>query len=97
MDAVASNGFSSEGISKSVNLDGARRMALKHIEEFVSTFSDPQLFSAAASSSTPAPLAQVAELARIQEAGHLRCRLFMYLFIFLPYWSSGWGMILPTL
>ncbi|RWR80626.1 protein ARABIDILLO 1-like protein isoform X1 [Cinnamomum micranthum f. kanehirae] len=73
MDAVASNGFSSEGISKSVNLDGARRMALKHIEEFVSTFSDPQLFSAAASSSTPAPLAQVAELARIQEAGHLRC------------------------
>ncbi|XP_068650796.1 protein ARABIDILLO 1-like [Aristolochia californica] len=73
MDEVALVGSSSEGTSKSVSLDGARRMALKHIEEFVLTFSDPQSFSVAASSSAPAALAQVAEAARIQEAGHLRC------------------------
>ncbi|XP_068635216.1 protein ARABIDILLO 1-like isoform X1 [Aristolochia californica] len=73
MDEVALIGSSSEGTSKTVTLDGARRMALKHIEEFVLTFSDPQSFSVAAASSAPAALAQVAESARIQEAGHLRC------------------------
>lgn len=71
---VASAGTSSEGVSKCVSLDGARRMALKHIEAFVLTFSDPQAFAAAAASSAPAALAQVTEAARIQEAGHLRCR-----------------------
>ncbi|KMS99948.1 hypothetical protein BVRB_1g017930 [Beta vulgaris subsp. vulgaris] len=70
---VASAGTSSEGVSKCVSLDGARRMALKHIEAFVLTFSDPQAFAAAAASSAPAALAQVTEAARIQEAGHLRC------------------------
>lgn len=74
MDEVAVVGPSSEGSSKSVNFDGARRMALKHIETFVLTFSDPPVFSVAASSSAPAALAQVAEATRIQEAGHLRCR-----------------------
>ncbi|XP_077244984.1 protein ARABIDILLO 1-like [Tasmannia lanceolata] len=73
MDEVALVGPSSEGISKSVSLDSARRMALKHIEEFVLTFSDPQTFLAAAASSAPTSLAHVAEAARIQEAGHLRC------------------------
>ncbi|KAF8412939.1 hypothetical protein HHK36_000911 [Tetracentron sinense] len=73
MDEVALIGPSSEGTSKSVNLDGARRMALKNIEAFVLTFSDPQTFSAAAASSAPAALAQVAEAARILEAGQLRC------------------------
>ncbi|OAY62749.1 Protein ARABIDILLO 1 [Ananas comosus] len=73
MDEVAVVGPSSEGSSKSVNFDGARRMALKHIETFVLTFSDPPVFSVAASSSAPAALAQVAEATRIQEAGHLRC------------------------
>ncbi|KAF6149917.1 hypothetical protein GIB67_008638 [Kingdonia uniflora] len=73
MDEVAPIGSSSEGIPKSVSLDGARRMALKKIESFVLTFSDPQSFAAAAASSAPASLAQVAEAARIQEAGHLRC------------------------
>lgn len=72
MDEVALIGSSSESMSKSVSLDGARRTALKHIKEFVLTFSDPQTFSAAAIS-TPASLALVAEAARIQEAGHLRC------------------------
>lgn len=66
---------SSESTSKSISLDGARRMALKHIEAFVITFMDPQIFVAAAVSSTPTMLAQVTESARIQEAGHLRCRL----------------------
>ncbi|CAN6703968.1 unnamed protein product [Malus baccata var. baccata] len=73
MDEYAMIGTSSESVSKSVSLDGARRMALKHIEAFVHTFSDPQTFGAAAVSSAPAALAQVTEGARIQEAGHLRC------------------------
>lgn len=74
MDEVAHVGTSSESTSKSVSLDGARRMALKHIEAFVLTFSDQQAFAAAAVSSAPAALAQVTESARIHEAGHLRCR-----------------------
>ncbi|KAJ4951573.1 hypothetical protein NE237_028405 [Protea cynaroides] len=73
MDEIALIGSSSEGFSKSVSLDDARRMALKHIETFVLTFSAPQTFYTAAVSSAPAALAQVAEAARIQEAGHLRC------------------------
>lgn len=73
IDEVALVGSSSEGTSKCVSLDGARRMALKHIEAFVLTFSDPQAFAAAAASLAPAALAQVTEAARIQEAGHLRC------------------------
>ncbi|GAB2270968.1 Protein ARABIDILLO 1 [Dionaea muscipula] len=73
MDEVALIGTSAEGSSKGVNLDGARRMALKHIEAFVLSFSDPQAFSTAAASSAPAALAQVTEAARISEAGHLRC------------------------
>ncbi|KAH8516574.1 hypothetical protein H0E87_004792 [Populus deltoides] len=73
MDEFALIGTSTENISKSVNLDGARRMALKHIEAFVLTFTDPQAFATAAASSAPAALAQVTERARIQEAGHLRC------------------------
>ncbi|GKV12772.1 hypothetical protein SLEP1_g23883 [Rubroshorea leprosula] len=73
MDEIAPMGPLSESTSKSVSLDGAKRMALKHIEAFVLTFSDPQSFAAAAASSAPAALAQVTERARIQEAGHLRC------------------------
>ena len=74
MDEYALIGTSSESTSKSVSLDGARRMALKHIEAFVLTFSDAHAFAAAAASSAPAALSQVTEGARIQEAGHLRCR-----------------------
>ncbi|CAN1289907.1 Protein ARABIDILLO 1 [Linum perenne] len=73
MDEFALVGSASEGISKSVSLEGARRLALKHIEAFVLAFSDQQAFAVAASSSAPAALAQVTERARIQEAGHLRC------------------------
>ncbi|KAL2478009.1 Protein ARABIDILLO 1 [Forsythia ovata] len=73
MDEIAPTGTSTESTSKSVSLDGARRMALKNIEAFVMTFSDAQAFSAAAASSAPTALTQVTESARIQEAGHLRC------------------------
>lgn len=83
MDKFALVGSSSEGTSKIVNFDAARKMALKHIEAFVMNFSDPQVFAAAAASSAPASLAQVVEVARIQEAGHLRCRSSF--FFFFPY------------
>ncbi|KAJ8565572.1 hypothetical protein K7X08_008148 [Anisodus acutangulus] len=73
MDEVALVGASSDSNSKSVNLDGARRMALKNIEAFILAFSDPQAFSVAAASSVPAALTQVTQAARIHEAGHLRC------------------------
>ncbi|XP_072987400.1 protein ARABIDILLO 1-like [Typha latifolia] len=73
IDEMAVVGSLSESSSKSVNFDGARRMALKHIEAFVLKYSDPQVFSAAAASSAPAALLQVAEAVRIQEAGNLRC------------------------
>ncbi|KAG6492965.1 hypothetical protein ZIOFF_047936 [Zingiber officinale] len=61
------------GSSKSVNFDGARKMALKQIEEFLLSFSDPHIFSEAATSSAPATLAQVVEAVRIPEAGNLIC------------------------
>ncbi|GAB4861969.1 Protein ARABIDILLO 1 [Ancistrocladus abbreviatus] len=73
MDEIALIGTSTEGTSKCANLDGARMMALKHIEAFIKAFSDQQALHAAAASSAPAALAQVTEAARIQEAGHLRC------------------------
>lgn len=76
MDEFALVGTSTESSSKSVNLEGARRMALKNIEAFILTFTDPQAFTAAAASSAPAALTQVTELSRIHEAGHLRCRSF---------------------
>ncbi|KAL7158421.1 hypothetical protein ABFS83_02G142400 [Erythranthe nasuta] len=73
LDEIAVVGTSTESGSKSVNLDGFRRMAMKHIEAFLLTFSDPQAFAAAAASSAPTALTQITEAARIQEAGHLRC------------------------
>ncbi|KAK8944276.1 Protein ARABIDILLO 1 [Platanthera zijinensis] len=72
LDEFAAVG-SSEGTSKSVSFEGARKMALKHIEALIHSFSDHQLFSMAVASSTPSALAQVLEATRIQEAGHLRC------------------------
>ncbi|KAK6162626.1 hypothetical protein DH2020_002467 [Rehmannia glutinosa] len=79
MDEIALVGTSTEGTSKSVNLDGLRKMALKNIEAFVMKFTEPQAFLAAAASSAPASLTQVTESARIQEAGHLRCRFSLSL------------------
>jgi hypothetical protein len=74
MDEVALVETSSDTNSKSFNVEGARRIALKHIETFVLTFSDPHVFSMAAASSAPAALSHVAEAVFIHEAGHLRCR-----------------------
>lgn len=65
---------SSQGSSKSLNIDGVGRMALKHVDEFVSSFYEPQTFNAAAATLVPTALAQIAETIRIPEAGHLRCR-----------------------
>ncbi|THG00461.1 hypothetical protein TEA_006891 [Camellia sinensis var. sinensis] len=73
MDEFVQIGTSSESTSKSVSLDEARRCALRHIKAFVLSFYDPQTFAAATASSSPAALTQVAESARIPEAGHLRC------------------------
>lgn len=73
MEEAAAAGMVFDSAPKNGNLDGARRMALRHIEAFIMTFSDHQTFSVATSSCAPAAFAQVAETARIQEAGHLRC------------------------
>jgi hypothetical protein len=75
MDEVAFGLSNGESNSRTlVSLDAARKLALRNIEAFVQTFSDQQALTAAASSWAPATLNQVAEDARIQEAGHLRCR-----------------------
>ncbi|XP_010473820.1 PREDICTED: protein ARABIDILLO 2-like [Camelina sativa] len=73
MDEYAMIGTSSESASKSVTLNGARMMALKHIGAFIKTFMEHQIFTGGALSFAPSMLAQVAEKARIPEAGHLRC------------------------
>lgn len=85
MEDIASIGSSLEGTSESENLDVIRRMALKHIEDFVRSFSDSQTFATALASAVPTSLAQITEGARIPEAAHLRCR-FHYLGI--PTFSS---------
>ncbi|PPD74961.1 hypothetical protein GOBAR_DD28102 [Gossypium barbadense] len=63
------------GSSKSLNIDGVGRMALKHVEEFVSSFYEPQTFNAAAATLVPTALAQIVEAIRIPETGHLRCSM----------------------
>ncbi|XP_038992313.1 protein ARABIDILLO 1-like isoform X2 [Hibiscus syriacus] len=73
IDTSVPAGSSSSGSSKTLNTDGVGRIALKHVEEFVTSFYDPQSFLTAASSLVPTALAQIAEAIRIQEAGHLRC------------------------
>ncbi|CAN8267905.1 unnamed protein product [Cochlearia groenlandica] len=73
MDEYAVIGTSSENTLKSVSFNGARSMALKQIEAFITTFIEPRIFAAAAFSFAPTMLAQVTENARIEEAGHLRC------------------------
>lgn len=73
MDEVAAGLKFSESVSKSGGLDGARRLAMRHIESFIQAFSDQQALSTAATSWAPPALMPVANSARIQEAGHLRC------------------------
>jgi hypothetical protein len=62
-----------------MNFDEIKRVALKKIEAFVLSFSVPQNFAAAMMSSAPKALGQVAEAVRIPEAGHLRCRFFLFI------------------
>lgn len=79
MDEVVSGGAYCETIIRNGGLDAARRLALQHIDKFVQAFSDPHSLSLAAASWAPAVLLQVAESARITEAGHLRCRYCCYM------------------
>ena len=90
MDDIAAIESLAEGTSKKANPERVRRMALKYINDFVLAFSDTHSLAAALVSSAPAALAQVAEAARIPEAGHLRCRFsFIYGSLLLVYthWS----------
>ncbi|OMO52204.1 Armadillo [Corchorus olitorius] len=83
IDGAVPVGPSSQGSSKTLNVDGVGRMALKHVEEFVISFFDPQTFYTAAASLAPTAFAQISEAIRIPEAGHLRCRFFFFFFFFL--------------
>lgn len=74
MDTVAAGATFCENVSKSGGLDVARRLAMRHIESFIQAFSDQQGLIAASTSWASAALMLVADSARIQEAGHLRCR-----------------------
>ncbi|KAK1364585.1 Arm domain-containing protein/F-box-like domain-containing protein [Heracleum sosnowskyi] len=72
MEEFCLSGASSEDNLKS-RIDAFRFLAMKSIDDFICAYSDPQLLSAVATSSSPALLTQVAESAHILEAGHLRC------------------------
>ncbi|KAL1543335.1 Protein ARABIDILLO 1 [Salvia divinorum] len=73
MHEIALAGTSAGGTSKIVKLDNLRTLALKCIDDFVMSFSNPQAFAAAAASSAPTALVQVTEAVSIQEACQLRC------------------------
>ncbi|EEF51610.1 ubiquitin-protein ligase, putative [Ricinus communis] len=75
MDEIApvGPGPSLEGVLKSVNLATVKRIALKHVEAFVRSFSASQTFATVLASSAPTTITRVAEAARIPEAGLLRC------------------------
>eukprot|EP00249_Psilotum_nudum_P024609 c29236_g1_i1 orf=349-3153(+) len=73
MDEYAMGTTFCESVTKCGGLEGARRLATQHIEAFVQAFSDQHALAVAAVSWAPAALMIVADSARIQEAGHLRC------------------------
>lgn len=73
MDEVALGATFCENVSKSGGLDGARRLAMHNIESFIHSFSEQAALLAASASWAPAALLNVADSARIPEAGHLRC------------------------
>ncbi|KAL1809230.1 hypothetical protein ACET3Z_026220 [Daucus carota] len=54
-------------------IDAFRSSAMKSIDDFIFAFSDPQLLSAVATSSSPALLTEVALSAYIVGTAHLRC------------------------
>ncbi|OAE19519.1 hypothetical protein AXG93_1050s1010 [Marchantia polymorpha subsp. ruderalis] len=73
MDEVAAGVVLCENNARGGGLDGARKLAMRNIDTFVQAFSDQPTLQAATVSWAPSFLAAVAESARIQEAGHLRC------------------------
>lgn len=89
MHKIALEGTSAGGTSKIIKLDNLRKLAFKCIDEFVMSFSNPQAFAAAASSSAPTALVQVMEAVSIEEAGQLRCRFSLSLCVcYLSRWHS---------
>lgn len=77
MDEVAAGVVLCENNARGGGLDGARKLAMRNIDTFVQAFSDQPTLQAATVSWAPSFLAAVAESARIQEAGHLRCRYIL--------------------
>ncbi|KAK9749176.1 hypothetical protein RND81_02G107200 [Saponaria officinalis] len=73
VDEAVLAGVSSEHAAKKIRLDGAKRIALKHIDAFLRTFYDPRAFAAAATSSAPGALTHVTKATQIEEVAHLRC------------------------
>ncbi|KAM7276288.1 hypothetical protein ACFE04_018154 [Oxalis oulophora] len=71
MDACALIGTSI--LKRTASFDGAKNLALKHIETFVLSFTDQPACAQAHASLGPTILTQVIERAQILEAGHLRC------------------------
>ncbi|CAM6123685.1 unnamed protein product [Calypogeia fissa] len=73
MDDAAAGALLCENNSTGGGLDSARRMTMWNIDAFVHDFLNQQFLQAAAPSWAPNTLVQVAEAARIQDAGHLHC------------------------
>eukprot|EP00252_Welwitschia_mirabilis_P015505 TRINITY_DN3409_c0_g1_i1.p1 TRINITY_DN3409_c0_g1~~TRINITY_DN3409_c0_g1_i1.p1 ORF type:complete len:930 (-),score=164.71 TRINITY_DN3409_c0_g1_i1:624-3413(-) len=73
MEEAVNNGTLFESEQKKLNLDAARRMAMRYIDSFIKAFSDNHTFALAAASWAATMTTQIAESSRIQEAGHLRC------------------------
>ncbi|KAL3688900.1 hypothetical protein R1sor_015209 [Riccia sorocarpa] len=73
MDEVAAGAALCENNARGGGLDAARKLAMRNIDAFVQAFSDQPTLQAATVSWAPSCLSAVAESARIQEAGHLRC------------------------
>ncbi|KDP40397.1 hypothetical protein JCGZ_03876 [Jatropha curcas] len=69
MDVIVAAGPLTEGASKFMSLEVVKSISLKHVEGFVHLFSDSQTLASVVASSAPNALSQVAEAARIPEAG----------------------------
>ncbi|KAL6565893.1 hypothetical protein OROHE_004948 [Orobanche hederae] len=61
------------GNSKSVDLDGHRRLAMKHLEGFVTTISCPRLFDAVVEPLSHELVVQITKNARIGRLDHRKC------------------------
>lgn len=77
MDTVTLEAALCGTMAKNGGLNGARRVAMHHIGSFIQAFSDDQALKLASSTWAPTALLSVAEVARIHEVGHLRCRYLL--------------------